>query len=73
MHIWHECLVMLLLLFLDWPPVRAICPNHEVVVFQTWTGTDPYLGSVAIFTTFIDSSRPTCFNRFWIYWFPSRT
>ena len=29
------------------PPVRAVCPNNEVVVFQTWIGTAPELGSVA--------------------------
>ena len=29
------------------PPVRAVRPNHEVAVFQPWTGTAPNLGSVA--------------------------
>ena len=28
-------------------PVRAVCPNHEVVVFQPRKGTTPYLRSVA--------------------------
>ena len=63
----------LLLLFFVWYPVRAVCLNYEVVVFQPWTGTAPYLGSAAIFTTIIDATRPTCFNRFWIYCFISRT
>ena len=44
---------MLLLLLCVWPPVRAVCPNHKVVVFQTQTETALELGSVAIFTTFI--------------------
>ena len=35
------------------PPVRAVCSNHEVVVFQPRTVTDPYLGSVANITTII--------------------
>ena len=29
-----------------WPPVRAVCPNYEVVVFQPLTVTPPHLGSV---------------------------
>ena len=29
-----------------WPQVYVVCPNHEVVVFQPWIGTTPYLGSV---------------------------
>ena len=33
-----------------WPPVRAVCPNYEVVVFQPLTVTPPHLGSVAIVT-----------------------
>ena len=35
------------------PSVRAVCQNHEVVVFQPWTATAPDLGSVANITTFI--------------------
>ena len=38
-----SCKVMLCLR----PPVRAVRPNHEVAVFQPWTGTAPNLGSVA--------------------------
>ena len=61
---WHllnvQCCCYLLFLR---PPVRTVCPNHEVVVFQTWKGTTSDPGSVAIITTFIlSSSRPTCFN-----------
>ena len=33
-------------LLLSWPPVRELCPNHEVVVFQPQTGTSPDLGSI---------------------------
>ena len=33
------------------PPVRVVCPNHEVVVFQPWTVTAPDLGSVTNITT----------------------
>ena len=40
---WGE----MLLLLLTWPPVREVCPNHEVVIFQPWTGTSPDLGSTA--------------------------
>ena len=47
------------------PPVRVVCQNYEVVVFQPWTGTATDLGSVATTTNFIlVSSLPTCFNRF---------
>ena len=35
------------------PPVQTVCPNYEVVVFQPWTVTATYLGSVAIFNNFI--------------------
>ena len=35
------------------PPVRAVCPNHEVVMFQPPTVTAPDLGSVANITTII--------------------
>ena len=55
-----------MLFLLACPPVCTVCTNHEVVVFQPCTGTALYLGSVAIFTTIIDSYRLTCFNRFWV-------
>ena len=32
------------------PPVRAVCPNHEVVVFQPRAGNALYLGSVTNYT-----------------------
>ena len=35
------------MLFFYWPPVREVCPNYEVVMFQPRTGTPPDLGSVA--------------------------
>ena len=34
------------------PPVRDVCPNHEMVLFQPHTVTPPYLGSVAYRYTF---------------------
>ena len=38
---------LLLLLLCFWPPIRALCQNHEVVVFQPRTGNANNLGSVA--------------------------
>ena len=35
-----------MLLLLSWPPVRVVCPNYEVVMFQPWTVTPPYVGYV---------------------------
>ena len=35
-----------LLLLYTCPPVRGVCPNYEVVMFQPQTVTPPYLGSV---------------------------
>ena len=34
------------------PPIRAVCPDHEVVVSQPRPGTAPYLGSVANCTSY---------------------
>ena len=65
-------LLLLLFLLLAWLAVRDVCLNYEVVVFQPQTGTATYLGSVAIFTTILDSSHPTFFNRFWISFPPPR-
>ena len=42
---WEQQNMLLLLLF-SWPPVRDMCPNYEVVMFEPWKGTPPYLGSV---------------------------
>ena len=59
---------------LFWSPVHAVCPNHEILLFQSWTGTPVDLGSVVIITTFIIvSSRPTCFNRVLYLCFHPRT
>ena len=41
---------ILVLLLCFRPADRVMCPNHEVVVFQPWTWTDPYVGSVANYT-----------------------
>ena len=47
---------MLNMLLCNWPPVREVCPNYELVVFQPQTMTPPHLGSVVIITKF--ASRP---------------
>ena len=39
----YPCTVLLLF---TWPPVRGVCPNYEVVMFQPRTVTPPYLVSV---------------------------
>ena len=44
-------MLLLLLLFLAWPLVRAVCPNHEVVVFQPQTVTALDLGFIALIIT----------------------
>ena len=44
--------------------VCAVCPNHEVVVFQPWTGTAPDLGFIANYTFLFYPSHPTCINFF---------
>ena len=55
--------IVLLLLFLNYPPVREVCPNHEVFMLQPRTGTYADLGSVAIVNLITSLPRPTCFNR----------
>ena len=50
--------------------VCAICPNHEVVVFQPWTGTDPYLGSIANYTFYYNPPAPPVSTNFCIFSFP---
>ena len=47
-----------------WPPVRVVCPNHEVLEFQPriWTTSD--LGSVDIFTTWNLELPPHLFQTF---------
>ena len=53
------------------PSVWAVCPNHEVVVFQPRTVTATYSGSVYIvLKNYSNSSRPAYINRFWIFLFP---
>ena len=44
MHTYKNYFILLLLF--SWPPVREVCPNYEVVMFQTQKGTPPDLGSV---------------------------
>ena len=45
-------------------PVRVVYPNHELVVFQPYTGTAPDVGSVANYTFLFYPFRPICLNRF---------
>ena len=37
----------------NWPPVCEVYPNYEVLVLQTCTVPSPYIGSIAIVTSFI--------------------
>ena len=39
-------------------PVLAVCPNHEVVVFQPRTGNTPVLGSVASYKFYSGPPAP---------------
>ena len=49
------------------PPVRVVCLNYEVVVFQHWKGNAQYLGSVTSNTTFILALMPQLFQTFfWV-------
>ena len=41
-----------------------MCPNHEVVVFQPQTGTDPYLVSVANYISYSNPPSPPVSNNF---------
>ena len=51
------------------PPVRVVCLNHKVVVFQPRTGTAPGLGSVANYA-FILTLPPHLYQPvFWIFLF----
>ena len=47
-----------------WPPVCMVFPNHDVVVFQPWIGTAPYLGYVANYTYYYNSPAPPVLNNF---------
>ena len=40
------------------PPARVVCPNHEVVLFQTRTGTSLYLCSVSNYTFYSSPPAP---------------
>ena len=59
----HAC-IDLKYIFLDFmcvyflPPVRVVCLNLEVVVFQPCTGTTPDLGSVAHYTFYAIPTAP---------------
>ena len=52
-------------LLLVWPPVGAVCPSHDVVVFQSRIGTATDLGSIAlIITTYSSHPPPHLFQLF---------
>ena len=54
-----------------WPPVRAVCPNHEVAVFQHRTVTAPDLGSITNAYTYSIPPAPPVPNVFWIFVYSS--
>ena len=61
-----------MLLLLSWPPVCAVCRNHEVVVFQPWTAPD--LSSITLIIKNYSSHLPP--HLFWPFldlFFPSQT
>ena len=49
------------------PPVRVVCPNHEMVGFQPWTRTAPDLGSVTNAYTYYIPPAPPVPTVFWIF------
>ena len=53
------------------PPILAVCPNHEAVVFQPWTMTAPDLVCVSNITTILALRPHLCPTMFWIFIFPS--
>ena len=65
----HSTRCVLLLLLLTLPPVREVCPNHELVMFQPWTENSLYVGSFDILTLFIVSPSPPDSTIFWIFVF----
>ena len=63
-----------MLLLLAWPLVRAVCPNHVVVVFHHLTGTALDLGPVAfIIKTYSSYLPPHLFQPFLDLSSPPRT
>ena len=57
---------------LIYTPDCVVCPNHEVVVLQTRIGIDPYLGSVANYTSYSNPPAPPVSTNFLdILFFPS--
>ena len=69
-------------LLFSWPPVRGVCPNHDVVMFQPRTLTPQYLGSAfncyASYSNLLNLLRPSpTFSDFLLpsqpfAWFTSR-
>ena len=47
-----------IVIWCNWSPVREVCPNYVVVVFQPWTVTPPHRGFVAYRYT-LDIGLPT--------------
>ena len=52
------------------PPVRAVCLNHEVVVFKPRVGNAPHLGSVANYTSYSNPPDPRASTDFLFLFFP---
>ena len=63
----------LLLLLLTCTPDLDVCTNHEVVMFQPWTGTFPDLSSITIVNLINILLGPTCFNRVQLLPYPHFT
>ena len=59
-----------MLLLINRPPVREVCPNHRVVLFQPWTGTSLEPGSVIIANLLLVSPVPPVSTLFWIFFPP---
>ena len=57
-------IVFLVVVIVKFPPVHEVCTNHDVVMFQTWTGTSPDLCSAGIVILISSLFCPTWFNRF---------
>ena len=55
---------IIVLLFCFQLAFRAMCPNHELVVFQPQTWTDMYIGSVTNYTFYYNPTAPAVSTNF---------
>ena len=56
----------------NWPPLRFMCRNHEVVDFQPHIGTTQYLGSIASYNFYsIPPAQPVSTVTAYFYSSPS--